>query len=115
MRTLKFRFWKDKKLQGILELKQNSILDMGWEWDKVDQFTGLLDKSGKEIFEGDKLDYGFKTPGFTELYKGKVFFEDGMFLIDGDRFNEEYHLLNKCCYLKIIGNIYENLELTKEQ
>ena len=53
MRPLRFRFWLGTELQGILELHQGGILDMPWQWDRVDLFTGLIDPTGREIFERD--------------------------------------------------------------
>ena len=75
------------------------------------QYTGLQDKNGKEIYEGHIVDYGFKVVDGTELYKGRIFMEDGMYLVDGDNVHNESHLVCKCSYLKVIGNIYENKEL----
>lgn len=102
MRVLKFRFWKDKKLQGILELKKGGILDMGWEWDTVDQFTGLLDKQGKEIYEGDYVKLGH--------YVLTVIFEYGSYLVKeptsfGQTRRHLYGIVNE---IEVIGNIYEN-------
>ena len=52
-REIKFRFWNDNEIQGIRELKTNSILDMAWEWDEVEEYTGLTDKNGKESYYND--------------------------------------------------------------
>jgi len=127
-REIKFRAWdkKNKKMIYDDERDIDLFIDFGGTICENEcqtfsgtrgyelylmQYTGLKDKNEKEIYEGDIVDYGFKIPGYTELYKGKVFFGKGMFLVDGDTLNNEFHQLNKCCYLKIIGNIYENKEL----
>ena len=106
MRILKFRFWKDKKLQGILELKNNNILDMGWEWDSIDQFTGLLDKSGKEIWEGDILKCSFPR----ETIIGKVIYRQcgALFLVESEPYG--FNFRSDIEY-EIIGNIYQNGDL----
>ena len=108
MRVIKFRFWKDNKMQGILTLEKGGTLDMPWEWDTVDQFTGLLDKSGKEIYEGDiilatiiedVLPSG-ETSEFTE--KRVVEWNESQ---AGFAFAEDKY--------EVIGNIYESPELLK--
>lgn len=106
MRKLKFRFWLKNKMQGILELKQGGILDMAWEWDKVDQFTGLLDKQGKEIFEGDIV---IQPMPSNEIWRGKIVFEQGAF-----RINEPNKIFNKELIgglAEVIGNVRKNPEL----
>lgn len=70
------------------------------------QYTGIKDKNGKEIYEGDIV---FESSG-EEYFK--VVFEDGSFRLE----SEEYSLLlkNYAHICEVVGNIYENLELIKE-
>lgn len=80
--------------------------------DTVGQFTGLFDKNGKEIFEGDILLIGVEEG--VRIYN-KVGIKDGCFGYIGERTRE---LLPFCHYNvseEIAGNIYDNPELIKEE
>jgi hypothetical protein len=107
MRIIKFRFYKNNKLVGEQELKPSGIIDMAYEWDHACQFTGLLDRLGKEIYEGDICRFdvregGVGEPAYHNLV-GQVGFSFGCYTI-GD-FLSHYHSL------EVIGNIYENPNL----
>lgn len=71
------------------------------------QSTGLTDKNGKEIFEGDILDSedGFLA-GIVELRQ-----DLGMFVSTLIKYNNFERLCNVADSTYIIGNIYENPEL----
>ncbi len=74
------------------------------------QYTGLKDKNGKEIYEGDVI----ALDGGGELYNFSVEFEDGCFGIrtNGKDFAElKYYIDMSFVDAEIIGNIYENPEL----
>jgi hypothetical protein len=122
MRDLKFRAWNTRRKvmgdvrgfdwleQQLLALPQKGNVRLG-QWKpiedyEIEQFTGLLDKNGKPIYEGDIL--------FDEgEYGGKriVIWDAGMcqFALN----NCLGHPLVRGCekYLEIIGNIHENPEL----
>jgi uncharacterized phage protein (TIGR01671 family) len=76
------------------------------------QWTGLFDRNGKPIFEGDILDY----PKWVVAYCGDVkdcLEMDCGWYIQRDDFESWTELECKTTY-EIIGNIYENPELLKE-
>lgn len=87
-------------------------IDGGFENYKIDpetvgQFTSLYDCDGKEIFEGDILDFnGIKV---------EVRFVRGVFafLVNGDLDEELYGDCRTDLYAKVIGNVYENPDILK--
>jgi uncharacterized phage protein (TIGR01671 family) len=94
----------------------------------VGQFTGLTDKNGKKIFEGDivrlcKYAFEWEDKSSWEFKIGVIDFEDGCFVINdiysSDGYNElscvynEIHFSNgydENAIFEVIGNIYDNPE-----
>jgi len=135
MREIKFRAWwydhntgKNKMIYGGLEdfimwkdeyrEEWVSLIEEGFPDDPdvpwVMQYTGLKDKNGKEIYEGDILGVSGGSGVFwevswdntkTDLPVGFVFGSFGM------RSNIPQYLHPSIDRLEIIGNIYENPEL----
>ena len=77
------------------------------DYECIMQSTGLKDKNGKEIFEGDIL--GTKDG----LLNGIIEYREdlGMFVNSLIRYNNFERLCNVASDREIIGNIYENKEL----
>ena len=116
MREIKFRAWdKDENSNGIIYQKDFNLeyaFDMIINSEKHNielmQFTGLKDKNGKEIYEGDCFLYGY------------VEFDSGSFSLKITK-EQEYYDIGQSIYLcdflaifkdtEVIGNIYENPEL----
>ena len=72
----------------------------------VGQYTGLTDKNGKKIFEGDIVRNG----DYTMIVVWYDFHAAFMlaFRVDGDYFEA---ISNSHIYLEVLGNIHDNPEL----
>lgn len=118
----KFRFW-DKETQTMqkipmVELRHRITLDKIFADDRVIfmQCTGLKDKNGKLIYEGDIVTYDWLTP------IGKVWRTDGKHIVEWHNgftvigniagYDVEH---GKTKNVEVIGNIYENAELLEEK
>jgi len=67
------------------------------------QFTGLFDKNGKEIWEGDIL-WG------EDDSKVEILWENACVQMK-DESGDSWLAADHCKYWEVIGNIYENQEL----
>ncbi|MCL2139203.1 MAG: YopX family protein, partial [Treponema sp.] len=77
----------------------------------VGQFTGLKDKKGVKIFEGDIVDY-FKADG--KPYRGFIkYYEDGFDIRREGTIDCSLRGISSRC-IEVIGNIHDNQELLKE-
>lgn len=77
----------------------------------VGQYTGLNDKNGKRIFEGDiveGVDYTSEDGGY-----GVVGFDDGAFEVSGNDCYGTFHENYWGKDFEVIGNIHDNPELLK--
>jgi len=104
MREIKFRAWEKDKMvyeDDLFYIEYGAVMNQDNNWILM-QYTGLKDKNGREIYEGDVVKeefYGYilevKLPEFLVSN-----FDDGCFREDGS--------------VVILGNIYENPELLSE-
>jgi uncharacterized phage protein (TIGR01671 family) len=129
MKKIKFRAWFiDKKFKVLEEQKcsmqeERTLLEFlqdvkdcadenGYDF-ILTQFTGLLDKNKREVYEGDiiKVLEHYEGDYFIETYLGEVVFEEGQFFIKGKGFLKEYCSIFDAVNNyngEIVGNIYEN-------
>lgn len=79
----------------------------------VGQYTGLKDKNGTKIFEGDMISTDLERPYNIVEYRNGCFMlncYDGKPYYD-IMFSTSDELNAKCDYTEVIGNIYDNPEL----
>ncbi|RRA87677.1 YopX family protein [Streptococcus agalactiae] len=72
------------------------------------QSTGMLDKNGVEIFDGDIVKLRYTISSDFKLFKVNQF-RGGSWRIDNRRRGSDLWLRNEDC--EVIGNIHENPEL----
>jgi uncharacterized phage protein (TIGR01671 family) len=104
-REIKFAFWHKRKKEmwhvESIDWRTKEVSNGGdvASLDDGDllQFTGLLDKNGKEIFEGGILSHKYYSkPVMCEFVDGSLIFDDI------SKYDKS---------LEVIGNIYQNPEL----
>lgn len=109
-REIKFRVWGKNSKEFLCDAKGDNSFTLkeirnihdidAWEFT---QFTGLKDKNGDEIWEGDILLYSDGS-----MY-GEVVFEEGAFQVKSGKSYDDV-----TSFWIVAGNCYENPELLKE-
>lgn len=82
----------------------------------IEQATGIEDKDGKMIFDGDIVEHDVYHVGIKAYRsKSEVFISDLGVRIREDKNDEECSLLRHCTNIEFVGNIHENPELLKKE
>ena len=129
MREIRFRAW-DKSEKKMIDSSEFIVWDLLCDFHESNfkddgyvfmQSTGLKDKNGVEIFEGDVVEYKYITRcDETESGKRTVEYDEyqcgfSPFCYQTDVDDCWYNYLIKNESIEVIGNIHENPELLEEK
>lgn len=126
MREIKFRFW-DSEFESYVEPVTYFVGFDGSVWFNncndgedemydqseklvVEQYTGLKDKNGKEIYEGDIV---WDNDSLTVVYWEKENCQFSHYEVNDPDYAYSLNEYEKDIY-EVVGNIYENKELLGE-
>lgn len=108
MRKLKFRMWDEKYNCWINDpvfiYPTTDIVKQGIVFQ---QFTGLKDKNGKEIYEGDYINFSYTG---SKIFQGFVrwFNDRGSFGVTVDNAFETFEeLMDYWSSVEVVGNIFQ--------
>lgn len=85
----------------------------------VGQYTGLKDKDGREIYDGDIVKAPLLDPIFGDIIKdafcnAEIIFNKGSFVISYYKRDRNIYLSDLFDKITVIGNIHDNPELLKD-
>lgn len=124
-REIKFRAWskKDKVmvdvaainfgpsgLWSLIEDADDAELQLADSYELM-QYTGLKDKNGREIYEGDIVSTGTDNIGDPDPMIGQVIMREGSWLIENEKKQEAIELFSEITSREVIGNIFEDKQL----
>jgi len=117
MKEIKFKAWDKKKkdfvfyphgIQTTVMLDGSKVITIDDEDVEFLLFTGLKDKNGKEVYEGDICEYH----NGRGVYVGVV-----KYIQEYSAFRIEFNdgTWTDLAFVEVIGNIYENPELLEQE
>jgi uncharacterized phage protein (TIGR01671 family) len=126
----KFRVW-DKLAERMIyphnDNQQHFIIDLNGQFHNlqngsggddyvIQQYTGLTDKNGKEIYEGDIVQYN-QNSSYDNMNFIAKWSDDKLGFIfqsnSGEQLVNQTPHLNRFKHLEVVGNIFEHSELLK--
>lgn len=117
MREIKFRAWgADKKIHKVdcISFSAKRANGSPVQWEKLMQYTGLKDKNGNDIYEGDILKGGafvkYHEAGASFIFTKSDDLDAQTVRMSANRILREKAVQS----LLVIGNIYENPELIEK-